>query len=204
MVGRDTPESLYDRKLAESGRQKISLLFGGIGDCRNVYRTFMQTFQDRMQGKLKGQSFQFTLVDIMPAVIARGLVIFLLLDDMSKVIKKSRSERSLLLQCLYYTYLSPIIPGQLATILQARIQRAIDILEDKKPSPAYLDIPHIHRPEVLRVLQEWQHDASARLPVSKMRRTIISQRLSERVKWDIHHSTSMGPKPETAPEWQME
>lgn len=92
------------------------------------------------------------------------------------------------------------MPGRLAAILQARIQRAIDILEDKQPPPAYLDIPHIHRPEVLRVLKEWQHDASARVPVSKMRREIVSQRSSERFKLSLR----MGPMPDTAPEWEME
>jgi hypothetical protein len=207
VVGHDTPESLYDSKLADSGRKKISLLFGGIGDCRNVYTTFMHILMHRTKGKLKDRSFHFTLVDIMPAVIARDLVVFLLLDDLSKIISRvsmSRSERDLLLQCLYYTYLSPIMPGRLAAVLQARIQRAIDILEDKQPPPTYLDIPHIHRPEVLRVLKKWQHDASARLPVSKMRRAIVSQRFPERMKWNLKHSASMGHMPDTAPEWRME
>lgn len=140
----------------------------------------------------------------MPAVIARDLVVFLFLDDLSKTARTSRAERSLLLQCLYYTYLSPIMPGRLAAILQARIQRVVDILEDKKLPPAYLDIPHIYRPKVLRVLKQWQHDASARLPVSNMRRAIVSQRHSERMKWDLQHFTTMGPMPNTAPEWEME
>lgn len=105
---------------------------------------------------------------------------------------------------LLHIYLSPIMPGRLAAMLQARVQRAIDILEDKQPPPAYLDIPHIYRPQVLRVLNQWQHDASARLSVSKLRREIVLQRHSEKVKWDLHHSTSMGPRPETAPEWKTE
>ena len=56
----------------------------------------------------------------------------------------------------------------------------------------------------MRVLKQWQHDASARLPVSKMRRAIVSQRFSERIKWDLHHSGTMGPMPNTAPDWEME
>ncbi|KAM0716120.1 hypothetical protein Q7P37_008634 [Cladosporium fusiforme] len=183
VIGHDSPESLYDSTLAD---------------------TFMHIFTDRLKGKLKDQYFHFTLVDIMPAVIARDLLVFLLLDDLSKTIRTKRSERSLLLQCLYYTYLSPIMPGRLAAILQARIQCAIDILEDKQLPPAYLDIPHIHRPKVLRVLKQWQHDASARLPVSKMRRAIVSQQCSERIKWNLQHSRMMGPIPNTAPQWEME
>jgi hypothetical protein len=171
-----------------------------MGDCRNLFSTLTHIINDRVQGKLKAQSFHFTLVDIKPAVIARDPVLFLLLEDLSK----ARSKESLLLPCLYYTYLPPIIPVRLAAILQARIQRVIDILEDKQPPPAYLDIPHIHRSEVLRVLKQWQHDASARLPVSKMRQETVSQRRSERMKWDLHHSSSMGPRPDTAPEWKLE
>jgi hypothetical protein len=93
------------------------------------------------------------------------------------------------------------MPGKLATVLQAHIQRAIDILEDKQPPPAYLDIPHIHRPEVLRILKQWQHDASARLPVSKMRREIVSQRHLERMKLRMRMG-SMGPG--VPPEMKLE
>lgn len=165
-----------------------------------MHATFLLILRDRMEGKLKDQSFHFTLVDIKPAVIARDIVIFLLLDDLSKVIRTSGPKRSLLLACLYYTYLSSIMPGRLATLLQARIQLAIDILEDKKPPPAYLDIPHIHRPEVLRVLKQWQHDASARLFVAKMRREIGSQRFRDKFRSGLH----MGPMPDMPPAWRME
>jgi hypothetical protein len=175
-------------------------LFGGMGDCRNVFSTLTHIFNDRVQGKVKGQSFHLTLVDIKPAVIARDLVILLLLDDLSKV----RSKTSLLIPCLYYPYLSPIMPSRPAALLQERIQRTIDILKDKQPPPAYFDIPHLHGPEVLRVLKQWQHDASARLPVSKMRQDTISQRRSERMEWDLHHSYSMGPMPAVRPGWKLE
>ena len=165
-----------------------------------MHATFVLIFRDRMQGKLKGRSFHFTLVDIKPAVTARDLVVFLLLDDLSKIARTSTSKRFLLLSCLYYTYLSPFMPGRLAAILQARIQRVIDILEDKQPPPGYLDIPHIHRPEVLRVLKQWQHDASARLPVSKLRQEIVWQRHSERIKLGLR----VGPMPDTLPDWKLE
>jgi len=203
VVGHDCPEPLYDSTLAKTGRKKISLLFAGIGDCRNVYTTFMSMFSDRLQGKLEDQSFHLTLVDIKPAVIARDLVIFLLLDDLSKVTRTSGPRRSLLQACLYYTYLSPIMPGRLATVLQARIQLAMDILEDKQPLPAYIDIPHIHRPEVLRLLKQWQHDASARLPVSKMRQEIVRQRHLERMKMGLRMGP-MGRMPDVPPEWKLE
>jgi hypothetical protein len=201
-VGHDFPESLYDSALANTGRNKISLLFGGIGDCRNVLCTFMSIFADRLQGKLKGQSLHLTLVDIKPAAIARDIVLFLLLDDLSKVSRTNRpnATRSLLQACLYYTYLSPIMPSRVATVLQARIQLSIDILEDKQPPPAYLDIPHIYRPEVLRVLKQWQHDASARLPVSKMRREIVWQRMREKVRRSLH----VPFPPDVPPQWKLE
>jgi hypothetical protein len=111
VVGHDSPEPLYDSTLAETGRKKISLLFGGIRDCRNVHCTFMHILEDRLNGRLKGQTFHLTLVDIKPAVIARDLVLFLLMDDLSKVIRTNPSKRSLLQARLYYAYLSPTMPG---------------------------------------------------------------------------------------------
>lgn len=167
-----------------------------------MFVTFMAIFSDRLQGKLKDQSFHLTLVDIKPAVIARDLVLFLLLDDLSKLARARgpSPKRSLLQACLYYTYISLIMPSRVAAVLQARIQLAIAILEDKQPPPAYLDIPHIYRPEVLRMLKQWQHDAGARLPVSKMRREIVRQRSLERMRMGLR----MGPMPDVPPEWRLE
>jgi hypothetical protein len=47
----------------------------------------MHILEDRLKGNLTDQSFHLTLVDIKPAVIARDLVIFLLMDDLSKVVR---------------------------------------------------------------------------------------------------------------------
>lgn len=76
-VGHDAPEPLYTRDLLASGRDKISLLFGGIGDARNLFQTLIAIGDDARTGKLpKELFFHLTVVDIKPAVIARDLLFF--------------------------------------------------------------------------------------------------------------------------------
>lgn len=37
VVGHDTPESLFDKHLLATEREKISLFFAGVGDARNLH-----------------------------------------------------------------------------------------------------------------------------------------------------------------------
>ncbi|KAK5173661.1 uncharacterized protein LTR77_002342 [Saxophila tyrrhenica] len=162
VFGRDTPESLYDADVLQANRNKVTMMFAGIGDARNLHASLVHIAGDKINGKLDGKLFHVTLVDIKPAVIARDIVNFLLLDGLSGCANKPASGS--LLACLYYTYLAPVMPARLYEVLQEHIQSAVDILEDRRPLPKYLDIPHLYRAPVLKVLKEWQHDASAEYP----------------------------------------
>jgi len=126
-VGHDSLESLYDLELAKTDRKEVSLMFGGIGDARDLHCTLLEIFQSESSPDLKnhriiqkstGKLFHFTIVDIKLAAIARDLVVFLMLDEIANYHGDPEGlEKSKLLPCLYYTYLSPITPRGVYDVL---------------------------------------------------------------------------------------
>lgn len=137
--GHDTPESMWEfhDELLHTDRRKISFLFAGIGDARNLHRTILSiAMQDLSKSDIKdsGKCFHFTVNDHKPAVIARDILILLMLDELAKYIGdevKGQDEMmsSGVLPCLYYTYLAPIMPKLFYDILQCNIRKAIRVLE---------------------------------------------------------------------------
>lgn len=117
--------------------------------------------------------FHITIVDHKPAVIARDLLILLMLDELASAKSMKAMFKTALLHVLYYTYLSPIMPRKLYLLLQIQIRKAIDSLEGRYSLPAYIDVPNVYRPETVRVLKEWQKEASKEYPTSRVRKEAV-------------------------------
>ncbi|KXS97941.1 hypothetical protein AC578_3388 [Pseudocercospora eumusae] len=196
-VGHDMPESLYTSDLQNTGRKKISLMFGGIGDARNLHCTLLSIVGDEVSsgGKIQrlskvsgiGKLYHFTLVDIKPAAIARDLVIFLLLNeiadyegDMESVIKHK------LLPCLYYTYLAPVMPRGVFDVLQKRIKTMVEMLEGSRDLPNFLEVPMMYRPQIIRILKQWQSEASEEYPPARMRSCAVIGRRRAEMQLQVH------------------
>jgi tetratricopeptide (TPR) repeat protein len=106
-IGHDMPEPLFSKDLLETGRKKISLLFGGIGDARHLLMS-MFSIAGEKSAMESDKLFHFTIVDIKPAVIARDLLLFLMLWQPAETKGDTNAmARTRLLPCLYYTYLAP-------------------------------------------------------------------------------------------------
>ncbi|KAK4897959.1 hypothetical protein LTR27_004343 [Elasticomyces elasticus] len=222
VIGHDSPESLYEDDLLRTDRRKVSLLFGGIGDARNFHLTLMIIATDGMSGKLGDKLFgiihahshlplyanektHFTLVDVKPAVIARDLIVLLLLDKLGRRVDSSRQGQPMVSACLFYVYLAPVMPARVGATLQTYIQALLDMLEGRRQLPTYLDLPQLYRPEVIKILREWQHDASTEFPARRMRREMVKQRRMERLKWEMQTQPHMqGITLETREEWKIE
>jgi hypothetical protein len=124
VVGRDTPESLCDSALSASPRQRLSFLFGGIGDARNLFQTIIEVAAHERDSKRKEtyKDYHFTIVDIKSVTIARNLVILMLLDELSKLVHDTaRAKSSKILLCIFYTHLSLIMPNSLLEVLQRKL-----------------------------------------------------------------------------------
>ncbi|KAK5129040.1 hypothetical protein LTR85_000373 [Meristemomyces frigidus] len=190
VIGHDSPESMFDPDLAKSERKKNSLLFGGIGDARNLHCTLLQIFQDeyhpgtkkhKTAEKSSGKLSHFTVVDIKAAAIARDFVIFLMLDELAGYEGDPEGmHKSLLVPCLYYTYLAPIMPRGVYDVLQKRIKLAVDMLEGRKDLPPFLDVPQLYRDGILKILKEWQGEALAEYPTERVRKAAALYRAIEK------------------------
>ncbi|CZT15456.1 uncharacterized protein RCC_12327 [Ramularia collo-cygni] len=173
-VGHDIPESLYDGDLLDTGREKISLLFAGIGDGRHLYHTILSAGFDK---KASEKCFHLTIVDHKAGVIARDFLVLLMINDFSKVLDDDEKKAtSLIFPLFYYTYLSPIMPPLLHDVLQAKIGDAIAILHQPELMPAFLDIPIAYHDEALRMLMEWQEEAGTEYPTKPVREEVVRQR----------------------------
>ena len=149
------------------------------------------------------KAFHITINDIKPAAIARDLVIFVLLSDFaSALVKKNVSAKGKIMACLYYTYLAPIMPARVYDALQERIQRLIDMLEERIPLLSFLDVPQPYRSEVIRLLEEWQGEAAEKYPAARLRSIVVVQRREDEARLMMLRQTEL-PSPGCAAEAQL-
>ncbi|KAK4501165.1 hypothetical protein PRZ48_006971 [Zasmidium cellare] len=182
VVGHDVPESLYDDSLLKTGRDKISLLFAGIGDSRNLHATLFSFFLDNTQGKLPlDKTFHITICDHKPAVIARDILMHGMLSELAACGDDFEKQiDTFTIPLLYYMFLSPIMPDALHTLLQRNITHLIEVLEDPHFRMKTMYVPPMYNPAILKVLREWQHEAGAEYHTVRMRMEAIRQRAKDR------------------------
>lgn len=187
VVGHDVPESLYDRSLLKTGRDKISLLFAGIGDSRNLHATFLSFFLDESQGKLPMEkAFHITICDHKPAVIARDILIHGIISELADCGDYFEKQiDSFTIPLLYYLYLSPIMPDAFHILLQRNITHLIKVLEDPHFRMRTLYVPQMYRPAILKILREWQHEAGEEYHTVRMRKETIRQRAKDRASLEL-------------------
>jgi hypothetical protein len=93
-------------------------------------------------------------VDIKSPAIARDLVVLMLLDELSELAHDAaKAKSSKILMCLFYTYLSAIMPSTLLEVLQVRIGEARNALE-KNTLPPFIEIPDMYRAEIIGYLDD--------------------------------------------------
>ena len=162
-------------------------MFAGIGDARNLFCTLLVIMGDEVKGGKKnvranGRLYHFTLVDIKPAVIARDLLVFLLLHDIGEGMMDDNVLDINLMPCLYYLYVAPVMPRSVFDILQKRIQALIEMLDGRQKLPSFLDVPQLYRPQILRVLKQWQEEAAKEWPAERIRKAAVLGREQDRTR----------------------
>lgn len=167
-------ELIKPQEINASSRKKISLLFGGVADARNLYETIHLIGGHAHDGKIaEDKSFHFTIVDIKAAAMARNLVIMLIMHEISRSGDLLAVFRSTLPHVLYYTYLAPIMPRFCYDQLQVWIQRAIDCLEGRQGLPNFVYVPSAFRSDVIRIIKEWQGEAWNIFPTKRIRKAVV-------------------------------
>ncbi|KAF7897281.1 hypothetical protein EAF00_005509 [Botryotinia globosa] len=86
-IGHDNAKSLFDESLALQvpAGETISFFNSGLGDARHFLASLISIAHDEGKGKIPKRRYHFTLNDINRHVLTRALIIFSLLDKLSRV-----------------------------------------------------------------------------------------------------------------------
>lgn len=185
-VDHDTPEPLFSPDLKGAiERRRFAFFFGGIGDGRNLYATLMTLAAFEMQqGETATKNkYHFTINDLQPHALARDLLVLMILEEISQTFPESGFPGSSeeLLSTVYYIFIAPCMPAYAYTILQERIEKLLDALQDKTALPTALDVRMVYRDPLVKVLKGWKHHIAAEYTVSYIRDRIRRGRNNERV-----------------------
>ncbi len=67
------------------------------------------------------------------------------------------------------------MPRKIYQFMQHHIKKLIAGLQRRKPLPSYIDMPDKYRGEIVRILEEWQHDTFTAYDTHWMRTQAITQ-----------------------------
>lgn len=131
---------------------RVSFLFGGVGDSRHTLRTIIEIAKH--EGARK-QLYHFTVNDINNYAIIRDLIIWMLIQDLSETTKDS-DEATLIVNTLIFVYFGTMMPDRAFERLHQTIDEALAAL---KAGTQPLKWAHLYKkdfPMYLRVLTMWK------------------------------------------------
>lgn len=156
-------------------------MFCGIGDARNLFQTILNfyAFEFPRPEREKTKRLHFTVLDLKPAIIARDLIFFSLLDEMAEPKVQIRP----LVTTISFLFCTHIIPPSAWNELQRTIRQLITALEQGKQPISWVHLPPTHSAAVCRVLHSWQQEPEEWYSTKSIRRLvtrdIASQGLSQ-------------------------
>ncbi|KKY18425.1 putative dna primase large subunit [Phaeomoniella chlamydospora] len=160
--GHDEPESLVDKTLfSVVENADISLLFGGIGDARNLFATLTEIAWTEAETP-SNRSYHITINDIKPAAIARDLVVFFLLNELLPL-GKDPKKALVVMNTLHFVYSAPIMPQLASKHLQKTIHMVIQAIEESS-LPSWISLRPGVGEELLPILRRWIGDTSTLFP----------------------------------------
>lgn len=93
VVGHDEACSQIDASMLDQSDRSVSILFGGIGDARNMYATLLKVDQlEREFLRLPTRKYHLTINDIKPETLARDLLMFFL-NDLGRIKELGENKR---------------------------------------------------------------------------------------------------------------
>jgi hypothetical protein len=143
-----------------------------------MFQTIIEITAHERSSKKKDlqKDYHFTIVDIKSPVIARDLVVLMLLDELSELTHDAaRAKSSKVLMCLFYTYLSAIMPSSLYEVLQETIGKAKNALENNT-LPPFVEIPDMYRAEIVCYLDDWQRKVQQEYPITRLQPEVVRTR----------------------------
>jgi len=122
--------------------------------------------------KTKQSTYHFTIIDTKPQVIARAMLVFLLLEELTDKRSLNKEKAEEILATLFYTFMNHIMPPQAYKKLQMTISKAIRLLEQPTTTLSWFDVLQKDRGAVIEALKLWQLKTSQMFSTNTFRMKI--------------------------------
>lgn len=135
------------------------------------------------------QRLHFTILDHKPAVLARDLIIFALLDEVAQsgvamnVLRHSSPEKYAqvkeTLSVVSYLYLTQVMPAYAWERLQKTIKRLLDAFERHEQPITWVHVPPVVHQSVSRTLLSWQTEPTGPYATQRFRHLTWDQNIAQ-------------------------
>ena len=142
---------------SSSPENQACFFFGGIGDARHLYATLISIARsEQASSRPSDRKYHFTVNDIKAETLARNLLFFILLQDVSEIDDPTSEESTFNLTTIFFLYSDQIIPPYVFSHLQRIIIRAISALSSPSELPTWIYINEGDKALLIDVLVSWQ------------------------------------------------
>lgn len=155
-VGHDTVTSIFEADMFQTfapEAKEISFFLGGVGDARTVLQTVTVIMESEKSKKSPERKYHFTVNDISKSALARNVVVWMLLDELMNL--DGEDEREIVLNTVFFIYLSTMLPKYAFNMLEETISKAISALEKGESPLRWLFLHEKDVPSYLAALKYW-------------------------------------------------
>ncbi len=155
-VGHDFVTSIFEpdyfQAFAPDARQ-VSFFLGGVGDASTMLQTVAVISEaERLKSSPK-RNYHFTVNDIAKSALARNIVVWMLLERVSMAV--DADERELVLNAVFFVYISTMKPRYAFEMLEETILKAIGVLEKGVSPLKWLFFHKRDSPSYIAALKHW-------------------------------------------------
>jgi hypothetical protein len=155
-VGHDDVATIFEPDMFKAfapETKEVSFFLGGVGDARAVLQTFAVISEsERLKGSPE-RKYHFTINDISKSALARNMVVWMLLNKLTEL--DEEDEREMVLNTVFFIYLSTLMPRYAFEMLGETISNAIDTLEKGNSPLKWLFLHEKDIPSYLAALRYW-------------------------------------------------
>lgn len=141
-----------------AGEDDISMFFGGCGDMRHFYGSLVDLDGSEKSPSMMNRRYHFTLNDVKPAILARAMVMFCLLDELATSENLSNMELLERQAVIFYVFAAQLIPRVVFDRLHQVINSLIETLEARGTVLPWVQIHPADRRLILQVLRAWKRE----------------------------------------------
>ncbi|KAF7948361.1 uncharacterized protein EAE97_003772 [Botrytis byssoidea] len=156
-IGHDNAKSLFGESLALQipAGETISFFNSGLGDARHFLASLISIAHKEGKGKIPKRRYHFTLNDINRHVLTRALIIFSLLDKLSRVKKDQMFELVSVLNTVYFIFASCLMPKWVSEQLQEVIAELLRRLRNGQQPLEWIYLSEADVASCIQALENW-------------------------------------------------